>query len=119
VLEHLGANVPLHFTAFHPDWKMQDTPPTPRATLRMARRIGQEAGLAYVYTGNIHDPAGQSTYCHQCGAQLIGRDGYQITAWKLTPDGSCRSCGTSCAGVFEALPGQWGARRRTLHIAAA
>jgi pyruvate formate lyase activating enzyme len=119
VKEHLGADVPLHFTAFHPDWKMQDTPATPPATLRMARRIGRELGLAHVYTGNIHDPAGQSTYCHGCGAQVVGRDGYQITAWKLAPDGSCRSCARPCAGVFEQVPGRWGARRRALSIAVA
>ena len=119
VEEHLGADVPLHFTAFHPDWKMQDTPATPPATLRMARRIGTELGLPHVYTGNIHDPAGQSTYCHGCGAQVVGRDGYQITAWKLAPDGSCRRCGAPCAGVFEQMPGRWGARRRALSIAAA
>jgi pyruvate formate lyase activating enzyme len=119
VMEHLGADVPLHFTAFHPDWKMQDTPATPPATLRMARRIGRELGLAHVYTGNIHDPAGQSTYCHGCGAQVVGRDGYQITAWRLAPDGSCGSCGAPCVGVFEPVPGRWGARRRGLSLAAA
>jgi len=119
VLEHLGEEVPLHFTAFHPDWKMQDTPPTPPATLRMARRIGTELGLAHVYTGNIHDPAGQSTYCQKCGARVVGRDGYQITAWSLSAEGCCRACGTLCAGVFAAAPGSWGARRRALHIAAA
>jgi pyruvate formate lyase activating enzyme len=119
VLEHLGADVPLHFTAFHPDWKMQDTPATPPATLLRARRIGRGLGLAHVYTGNIHDPTGQRTYCSGCGAQLIGRDGYQITAWTLTEDGSCRSCATPCAGIFEAVPGRWGARRRALRIAAA
>jgi pyruvate formate lyase activating enzyme len=69
----LGPDVPLHFSAFHPDWKMLETPPTPPATLRMARRIGKEIGLRYVYTGNVHDPEGQSTYCHGCKAVLIGR----------------------------------------------
>jgi pyruvate formate lyase activating enzyme len=118
VMGHLGGDVPLHFTAFHPDWKMQDTPATPPATLRMARRLGRELGLAHVYTGNIHDPAGQSTYCHACGAQVIGRDGYQITAWALAADGSCGRCGVLCAGVFEPVPGRWGARRRALSIAA-
>ena len=93
VMEHLGPDVPLHFTAFHPDWKMLDKPPTPPATLRTARRIGREQGLRYVYTGNIHDPAGQSTYCHACDALLIGRDWYDLTAWTLTPDGRCRACG--------------------------
>ena len=81
VMERLGPDVPLHFTAFHPDWKMMDTPPTPPQTLRMARRIAMNAGIRYVYTGNIHDPAGQTTYCHACGAALIGRDWYDLTAW--------------------------------------
>ena len=104
-MEHLGPDVPLHFTAFHPDWKMRDTPPTPPATLEAARRIAREAGLRHVFTGNVHDPAGQSTYCHACGALLIGRDWYEITAWNLTADGRCGGCGTRCPGVFERRPG--------------
>jgi len=84
VIERLGPDVPLHFSAFHPDWKMLETPPTPPATLRMARRIGKEVGLRYVYTGNVHDPEGQSTYCRGCEALLIGRDWYELTAWHLT-----------------------------------
>jgi pyruvate formate lyase activating enzyme len=118
VMEHLGADVPLHFTAFHPDWKMRDTPPTPPATLRLARRIGLEQGLRYVYTGNIHDPAGQSTYCHGCRAKLIGRDWYDLDDWSLTPNGSCRTCGAACAGVFEAAPGRWGRRRQSIEVPA-
>ena len=84
VMDRLGADVPLHFTAFHPDWKLTDRPPTPPQTLRMARRIAMNAGLHYVYTGNIHDPAGQATHCQACGAVLIGRDWYDITAWHLS-----------------------------------
>jgi pyruvate formate lyase activating enzyme len=118
VMEHLGADVPLHFTAFHPDWKMLDTPPTPPATLRTARRIGREQGLRYVYTGNIHDPAGQSTYCHSCDALLIGRDWYDLTAWTLTPDGRCRACEAACTGVFEGAPGRWGRRRQAVNVPA-
>jgi len=118
VMDQLGPDVPLHFTAFHPDWKMRDTPPTPPATLRAARRIAQAAGLRYVYTGNIHDPAGQTTYCHACRTSLIGRDGYDLTEWRLTADGCCRACGTPCAGVFEAMHGHWGGRRRPVTIAA-
>jgi pyruvate formate lyase activating enzyme len=112
VTTRLGPDVPLHFTAFHPDWKMRDTPPTPPETLHRARRIALGAGLRYVYTGNIHDPAGQSTDCHACGARLIGRDWHDLTAWNLTGDGRCRGCGTACAGVFEGEPGRWGRRRR-------
>ncbi len=87
-----------------------------RETLRTARRIALAAGLRYVYTGNIHDPAGQSTYCHACGALLIGRDWYDLTAWTLTPDGRCRTCGSACAGVFENEPGRWGRRRRAVVV---
>jgi pyruvate formate lyase activating enzyme len=114
VMDRLGPDVPLHFTAFHPDWKMMDTPPTPPETLRMARRIAVKAGLRYVYTGNIHDPAGQTTHCHGCGAMLIGRDWYDLTAWKLGAGGAC----TRCAGVFEAAPGGWGRRRQPIAVRA-
>ena len=84
-MDHLGPDVPLHFTAFHPDYKMLDVAHTPHATLTRARDIALRHGLRYVYTGNVHDEAGQSTYCHACGARLIGRDWYRITAWQLTP----------------------------------
>jgi pyruvate formate lyase activating enzyme len=116
IMDHLGPDVPLHFTAFHPDWKMQDTPPTPPATLHRARRIAREAGLRYVYTGNIHDPAGQATYCHACETVLIGRDWHEIGAWHLSSEGRCSACGTPCAGVFEARPGAWGGRRRPIAV---
>jgi pyruvate formate lyase activating enzyme len=116
IMEHLGPDVPLHFTAFHPDWKMRDTPPTPQATLRTARAIGQAAGLRYVYVGNVHDTEGDSTYCHACGALLIGRDWYDLTAWNLTDDGRCGDCGTPCPGVFDGPPGTWGRRRRAVSV---
>jgi pyruvate formate lyase activating enzyme len=116
VIDRLGPDVPLHFTAFHPDWKMTDTPPTPPQTLRMARRIATEVGIRYVYTGNIHDPAGQTTYCHGCGAALIGRDWYELTAWNLSVDGGCAKCGTHCHGVFEAVAGRWGQRRQPVRV---
>jgi pyruvate formate lyase activating enzyme len=108
--------VPLHFTAFHPDWKMLDKPPTPPATLTRARRIGLKNGLRYVYTGNVHDSAGGSTWCHGCGALLIGRDWYELLAWNLDAEGRCRDCGTPCAGVFERRPGRWGARRMPVRM---
>ena len=87
---------------------MRDVPPTPPATLHGARGIAIETGLRYVYTGNVHDEAGQSTYCSACGTRLIGRDWYELTDWNLTPDGRCANCSTHCAGVFEAAPGAWG-----------
>lgn len=111
IVERLGPDVPLHFSAFHPDWKMRDTPATPAATLTRARQIAKSAGLRHVYTGNVRDEAGQSTYCHCCGACVIGRDWYEITSWALDHDGCCRSCGARCAGVFEESPGVWGGRR--------
>ena len=116
-MKELGPDVPWHFTAFHPDWKMMDHPSTPPATLTRAREIGLKNGLRYVYTGNVHDPQGGSTYCHGCGTRLIGRDGYVITDWALTGDGHCPQCGTACAGVFEAQPGHWGAKRMPVRLA--
>ncbi|WP_046868773.1 AmmeMemoRadiSam system radical SAM enzyme [Microvirga massiliensis] len=118
VLEHLGPDVPLHFTAFHPDWKMLDKPATPTATLKTARRIAKDIGLHHVFTGNTHDEEGQSTFCHACGTVLIGRDWYELSTWNLTPDGCCGTCGTRCAGVFEDAPGHWGRRRRPMVLQA-
>lgn len=116
IAEHLGPEVPLHFTAFHPDWKMLDTPATPPATLTKARRIALGNGLRYVYTGNVHDRAGSSTYCHQCGARVIERDWYVLGEWRLTAEGHCALCGAPCAGVFEARPGTWGNRRQPVRL---
>ena len=111
IADNLGPDVPLHFTAFHPDWKMLDKPPTPPATLERARRIALANGLHHVYTGNVHDPVGGSTWCHGCGALLVGRDWYELEGWHLTDDGRCEACGKSCPGVFEGPPGDWGRRR--------
>ena len=116
VCSELGPDVPLHFSAFHPDFKMQSKAPTPRTTLEKARRMALESGLRYVYTGNIHDRAGQSTYCHSCGKVLIGRDWYELSDYNVGATGSCRFCGASCAGVFEESPGTWGARRRAVRL---
>jgi pyruvate formate lyase activating enzyme len=116
IVENLGPDVPLHFTRFHPDWKMGDRAPTPVATLEAARSIAQSLGLRYVYTGNIHDEAGQSTYCHVCGSRVIGRNWYDITLWNLSDDGRCESCGTPCAGIFAGACGAWGGRRRPLRV---
>ncbi len=119
IRESLGPDVPLHFTAFHPDWKMRDKPRTPPATLTRAREIGLRNGLHHVYTGNVHDSYGGSTYCSGCGAMLIGRDWYVLGDWNLTAEGNCRQCGTQCPGVFEAAPGQWGARRQRVQLSRA
>lgn len=112
VATELGPDVPLHFSAFHPDYRMTDTPATPAATLQRARDIGRRNGLRYVYTGNVSDRTGQSTYCHGCGATVIERDWYQLGTWDLDEEGRCRSCGVRAAGVFDpAGPGTWGRRR--------
>ncbi len=111
VLKELGPDVPLHFTAFHPDWKLRDLPPTPPATLSRARRIAREVGLHYVYTGNVHDPDGGTTYCPGCGTALIVRDWYEILEYRLTDDGRCPHCQTAIAGRFQHYDGAFGARR--------
>jgi pyruvate formate lyase activating enzyme len=112
VMDRLGPDVPLHFTGFHPDWKLMDAPPTSPQSLRNARRIALAAGIHHVYTGNVHDPDGQTTRCHACNAVLIGRDRYEVTAWGLSGDASCASCGVRCPGVLEEAAGRWGGRRR-------
>jgi pyruvate formate lyase activating enzyme len=111
VADKLGPDVPLHFTAFHPDWKMRDKPPTPPATLTLARHIALANGLHYVYTGNVHDRKGGSTYCSQCGTRVIERDWYELGQWQLTDTGACKNCGTQIPGVFAGRPGVWGPRR--------
>ncbi len=110
VMKELGPDVPLHFSAFHPAWKMTDRPPTPPRTLFRAREITRAAGLRHVYTGNVRDREGGTTYCHACGKKIIGRDGFELTEWHLKRQGACAFCGTKCAGVFEEEPGDWGAR---------
>lgn len=116
MVEHLGPDVPIHFSAFHPDWKMMDTPPTPPSTLTRARNIALENGIHYAYTGNVHDKEGESTYCHECGTVLIGRDWYVLSDWNLTDDGHCKKCGTLCAGRFDGPPGHWGSKRQPVYL---
>jgi pyruvate formate lyase activating enzyme len=116
VVDKLGPDVPMHFSAFHPDWKMMDVPPTPKETLVRAREIAMRNGVRYAYTGNVHNIAGDSTYCHHCGELLIGRDWYVLGDWNLTADGKCTACGTPCAGVFEAGHGNWGARGQPVRL---
>ena len=117
VMDNLGPDVPLHFSAFHPDYRMMDTPATPPETLHRARRIARENGLRFVYTGNIHDKEGGSTDCHHCGLRLIGRDWYELSEWNIR-DGCCAGCGAPVAGVFEAHPGRWGRKRQPIRLAA-
>jgi pyruvate formate lyase activating enzyme len=110
IAEHLGLDVPLHFTAFHPDYKMMDTPPTPPASLTRAREIALSHGLRYVYTGNTHDLEGGTTYCHACGQPLIARDWYEIERYDVQR-GACPGCGSKVAGHFEPEAGTWGRKR--------
>lgn len=117
VAENLGTDVPLHFSAFHPDYKMMDKPSTPLETLVKAHRIAREAGLHYVYTGNVHDEKHGSTYCPGCGEKVIGRDWYQLTHWSVGQGGHCTQCGTAIPGVFEGKAGNWGRRRRPIRLA--
>ncbi len=116
IYDNLGPEVPLHFTAFHPDYKMRNLPVTSGAMLTQARQIAQTAGLNYVYTGNVHDTIGGTTYCHHCYQPLIVRDWYQLKDWQLDAQGHCGHCGTPCPGVFEAEPGQWGPQRQVINI---
>lgn len=115
VLEHCGPDVPLHFSAFHPDWKMLDTPATPGSTLTRARKIAMGNGLRYVYTGNVHDVDGDTTFCPGCAAKVITRDWYEILDYRLD-HGKCQACGTQIAGVFGVDAGTWGRRRQPVRL---
>jgi len=116
VVDRLGPDVPLHFTAFHPDYKMLDIPPTPPATLAKARATARANGVRFAYTGNVHDESGGSTICPGCSQVLIGRDWYRLTRWNLTDNGSCMTCGTTCPGRFDGPPGDWGAKRMPVRL---
>jgi pyruvate formate lyase activating enzyme len=111
VAEELGPEVPLHFSAFHPDWKMPDVSPTPASTLTRARRIALDAGLHHVYTGNVHDVEGGTTYCTSCRAPLVVRDWYKINEYHVTDNGTCEKCGARVAGHFGKFGAQFGRQR--------
>jgi pyruvate formate lyase activating enzyme len=111
VLEHLGPEVPLHFTAFHPDFKMTDLPSTPASTLARARNQARSLGLRFVYTGNVHDEAGDATSCSSCGALLIARDWYELLEYRLDSTGACPDCAAKLPGHFDVQPGKFGRRR--------
>jgi pyruvate formate lyase activating enzyme len=117
IRENLGPDVPVHFTAFHPDWKMLDIPHTPAATLTRARAIGQLAGLNYVYTGNVHDESGGSTYCPSCEQPVIRRDWYDIRGYQLDDAGACKHCGASIPGRFQKFGKPFGPRRIPVRLA--
>lgn len=110
VVQHLGPDVPMHFTAFHPDWKMRDIERTPASILSRARDIAHANGVRYAYTGNVHDPVGGSTRCHHCDALLIERNWHRLGEWGLDEHGCCASCGTTLAGRFAEKPEQQRAR---------
>jgi len=111
IMKELGPDVPLHFSAFHPDYKMPDIPATPPATLVRARAIARKAGLHHVYTGNVHNQEGDTTFCPACQAPLIVRDWYEIKQYRLSPDGHCPDCGAAVAGRFDREAGHFGRRR--------
>lgn len=115
-VRELGPDVPLHFSAFHPDFMLRERGRTPTATLVRARDRALSAGLRYVYTGNVYDPTGQSTWCPGCGRMVIERDGYELGAWNLDDGGRCLGCGQAIAGYFESGPGRWGSRRMRVTV---
>jgi pyruvate formate lyase activating enzyme len=108
IADELGTGVPVHFTAFHPDYKMLDVPPTPGATLRRARDIALANGLQFVYTGNVHDPEGGTTFCPGCGRPVVVRDWYDIGSYRLDERGMCLACGALVPGVYDGRAGHWG-----------
>ena len=116
IARELGPDVPLHFTAFHPDYKMTDIVRTPAATLTRARNIAQAEGLNYVYTGNVHDIKGGTTFCPGCAKPLIARDWHEILSYDVTADGACKYCGTTIPGRFERFDRQWGRHRVPVRI---
>ncbi|MFP6571673.1 MAG: AmmeMemoRadiSam system radical SAM enzyme, partial [Vicinamibacterales bacterium] len=115
VFDHLGPDVPLHFTAFHPDFKMLEKPRTPSVTLERARAQAKKAGIHHVYTGNVRDVQGQSTWCSGCGALLVERDGYELGKWGIE-EGACGSCSLPVPGHYAAVAGTWGSRRQPVRI---
>jgi len=116
ISKNLGNDVPLHFSAFHPDFRMLDKPKTPQSTLTRARKIAINNGLQYVYTGNVHDPQGSSTYCTNCKQILIERDWYELGKYNLKNKNQCSQCSAHCVGHFDNQPGTWGAKRLPIKI---
>ena len=117
IVEHLGADVPVHFTAFHPDFKMLDVLPTPPSTLTRARAIAVGNGVRYAYTGNVHDRDGGSTWCPSCGVRVIERDWYELGEYRVTDDGRCAACDAPIAGRFDGPAEHFGAHRIPVRLA--
>ncbi len=118
VVDRLGPDVPMHFTAFHPDFRLLDCAATAPSTLTRARCIALDNGVHHAYTGNVRDPDGQSTRCSSCGKIVIGRSGYTLSRWNLDGAGNCTHCGARLAGVIDGPPGDWGGRRRPVRLSA-
>ena len=116
MVSELGPHVPLHFSAFHPDFKLTDVPRTPPQTLQRARQQALVHGLQHVYTGNVYDATGQSTYCPGCGVVVIEREWYRLGAYRLDDHGKCSECGHQLPGVFDGPPGSWGRQRLRVQI---
>jgi pyruvate formate lyase activating enzyme len=116
VVEHVGPDVPMHFTAFHPDYKMLDVPRTPSETLTRARDIALGNGVRYAYTGNVHDTEGGSTFCPNCSAPVVERDWYVLESYRLDERGRCDACGTQIAGRYDGPAGTWGSRRQPVKL---
>ena len=116
IMRELGPDVPLHFTAFHPDYKMMDIAHTPASTLTRARKIALAEGLRYVYTGNVHDREGGTTFCPGCAKPVIVRDWYEIRDYSLTPDGRCKHCSTRLPGRYDTFERPWGRKRVPVRI---
>jgi AmmeMemoRadiSam system radical SAM enzyme/AmmeMemoRadiSam system protein B/AmmeMemoRadiSam system protein A len=115
ILEAVGADVPVHFTAFHPDFRMTDRGRTPHETLLQAKQIAIEQGIRFAYVGNVNDVKNQSTWCPSCQHLLIERNHYQLGAYHVA-NGCCANCGQAIAGHFENHPGNWGAKRQPIRI---
>ena len=118
IVDRLGPDVSLHFSAFHPDYRMKEHTNTPPATLARARQIARRNGVRHCYVGNLNDLGRQSSYCHACGERVIGRDWYALSEWRLDGAGHCDACGTALPGVFDGPAGAWGRKRLPVDIAA-
>jgi pyruvate formate lyase activating enzyme len=118
IVTELGQDVPLHFTAFHPDYRLLNAGPTPATTLSRARHIALAEGIHHVYTGNVHDHEGGTTFCPHCRASLIVRDWYRILEYHVTGDGRCGTCGTAIAGRFGVYAGSFGQQRIPVRVGA-